>query len=74
LTDPLGLISVGDAWQLAAVDQQLLAPVIDALRADIQVARDLRDRPASLDKAQYLPPEFSRVTPGHIVLRGIARW
>jgi hypothetical protein len=60
----LGVIGAGHPRQLTAADQLLLAPGINALRAEIQVVRDLRDRPASFDKIQNLPPEFGPVTPG----------
>ena len=43
---------------------QLLFPPRRALRTDIKVMRDLRDRPASFDKIQDFTPELGRVTPG----------
>jgi hypothetical protein len=65
----LGVIGAGDTRQLAAVNQLLPAPGVDALRADIQIMRDPSNWPASLDKVQNFPPELSRVPPGHIILR-----
>jgi hypothetical protein len=66
------ICSVSHACRTARFDGAQLLPVpgIDALRADIQGVRDLRDRPASLDKIEYFP-ELSRVPPGHNVLRGL---
>jgi len=65
------MIGAVHAGYLAAAGQLLPPSGIDHLRADIQVMRDLRDRPPRRDQVQDFPPELRRVPPRHNVLLGL---
>jgi hypothetical protein len=52
--DQLGVVAAGYARQLAAVDRLLPPPVVNRLRADLQVVRDLRCRPPDATRSRTL--------------------
>jgi hypothetical protein len=67
----LRLISAGQPRYLTAVDQLLTAPGIARLSADLQIVRDLRNRPPRGNQVQDSPAELGRVTPRHNILHGL---
>jgi hypothetical protein len=65
----LRVAGAGDARHLAAVDQLLSPPRLEGLRADLQVVRDLSDRPPGSCQIENLLAELRRVAPRHNVLQ-----
>ncbi len=76
LTDPsasvtqLDRLTRRDAGPQAAVDQILVAPVIDRLPGDTELVGDFSDPPADLDKTEHLATELIRILPWHDGLLG----
>lgn len=64
----LTMIAAGHAGHLAAAGQLPPPPGINHLGADLQIMRDLRDRPPRSHQIQHFPAEPRRVTSRHNTL------